>query len=129
MNNLQRHRLLSQAVWLKERNATLNKGEVFFYITELDTLGEFSIKQLSNIANNKISASSLYRYLVKKPRKGGRLNTGSLKDLFELFKEAELGVVDYRVVKRIMNAGTSQNVIARLTGISQSSISKNTRLQ
>jgi hypothetical protein len=129
MNNLQRYGLLSQAVWLKENNATLNKGEVFFYITELDTLGEFSIKQLSNIANNKISASSLYRYLVDKPRKGGRLNTGSMRELFELFKEAELGIVDYRVIKRIMNAGTSQNVIARLTGVSQSSISRNTRLQ
>jgi hypothetical protein len=128
MNNLQRHSLLSQAVWLKEHSPTLNRGEVFFYITELDTLGEFSIKQLSNIANNKISASSLYRYLVDKPRKGGRLNTGSLRDLFDLFRESELGVVDYRIVKRIMNAGTSQNVIARLTGISQSSISRNTRL-
>lgn len=128
MNNLQRYGLLSQAVWLKENNSTLNKGEVFFYITELDTLGEFSIKQLSNIANNKISASSLYRYLVDKPRKGGRLNTGSMRELFELFKEAELGIVDYRVIKRIMNAGTSQNVIARLTGVSQSSISRNTRL-
>lgn len=127
MNNVQRHGLLSQAVWLKENNKTLNKGEAFFYITELDALGEFSVKQLSNIANNKISASSLYRYLVDKPRKGGRLNTGSLRDLFDLFREAELGVVDYRIVKRIMNAGTSQNVIARLTGISQSSISRNTR--
>lgn len=128
MNNQQRHSLLSQAVWLKENNATLNKGEVFYYITELDTLSEFSIKQLSNIANNKISASSLYRYLVDKPRKGGRLNTGSLRELFELFKECELGAVDYRVIKRIMNAGTSQNVIARLAGISQSSISRNTRV-
>lgn len=128
MNNLQRHSLLSQAVWLKENNATLNKGEVFYYITELDTLGELSVKQLSNIANNKISASSLYRYLVDKPRKGGRLNTGSLRELFELFKECELGAVDYRVIKRIMNAGTSQNVIARLAGISQSSISRNTKL-
>jgi hypothetical protein len=128
MNNLQRHGLLSQAVWLKENNAALNKGEVFHYITELDILGEFSIRQLSNIANNKISASTLRRYLIEKPRLGGRLNTGSLRELFELFKECELGLVDYRVVKRIMNAGTSQNVVARLTGISQSSISRNTRV-
>lgn len=128
MDSSQRHSLLSQAVWLKENNSTLNKGEVFYYITELDTLGEFSVKQLSNISNNKISASSLYRYLVDKPRKGGRLNTGSLRELFELFKECELGAVDYRVIKRIINAGTSQNVIARLAGISQSSISRNTRL-
>jgi len=128
MNNVQRHGLLSQAVWLKENNATLNKGEVFHYITEIDTLGEFSVRQLSNICNNKISASTLRRYLVEKPRHGGRLNTGSLRELLDLFKESELGVVDYRVVKRIMNAGTSQNVVARLTGISQSSISRNTRV-
>jgi|688.fasta_scaffold689099_2 hypothetical protein len=128
MNNVQRHGLLSQAVWLKENNATLNKGEVFHYITEIDTLGEFSVRQLSNICNNKISASTLRRYLVDKPRHGGRLNTGSLRELLDLFKESELGVVDYRVVKRIMNAGTSQNVVARLTGISQSSISRNTRV-
>jgi hypothetical protein len=128
MNNVQRHGLLSQAVWLKENNATLNKGEVFHYITEIDTLGEFSVRQLSNICNNKISASTLRRYLVEKPRNGGRLNTGSLRELLDLLKECELGIVDYRVVKRIMNAGTSQNVVARLTGISQSSISRNTRV-
>ena len=128
MNNVQRHGLLSQAVWLKENNATLNKGEVFHYITEIDTLGEFSVRQLSNICNNKISASTLRRYLIDKPRHGGRLNTGSLRELLDLFKECELGVVDYRVVKRIMNAGTSQNVVARLTGISQSSISRNMRV-
>lgn len=128
MNNVQRHGLLSQAVWLKENNSALNKGEVFHYITEIDTLGEFSVRQLSNICNNKISASTLRRYLVEKPRNGGRLNTGSLRELLDLFKECELGVVDYRVVKRIMNAGTSQNVVARLTGISQSSISRNTRV-
>jgi hypothetical protein len=87
-----------------------------------------SIRQLSNIANNKISASTLRRYLIQKPRTGGRLNTGSLRDIFEIFKSAELGVVDYRLVKRVMNAGTSQNVVARLTGITQSSISRNTRV-
>jgi hypothetical protein len=128
MNNVQRHSLLSQAVWLKENSSTLNKGEVFHYITEIDTLGEFSVRQLSSICNNKISASTLRRYLVEKTRQGGRLNTGSLRELLDLFKESELGVVDYRVVKRIMNAGTSQNVVARLTGISQSSISRNTRV-
>ena len=128
MENTQRHTLLSQAIWLKENSASLNKGEVFFYLTELDTIGELSIRQLSNIANNKISASTLRRYLIQKPRTGGRLNTGSLRDIFEIFKSAEFGVVDYRLVKRVMNAGTSQNVVARLTGITQSSISRNTRV-
>jgi uncharacterized protein YerC len=37
-------------------------------------------------------------------------------------------LVDYRVIKRMMNSGNSQNIIARLTGISQSSISRNTRV-
>jgi hypothetical protein len=115
-------------LWLKDNSPELDKNEVWFYITELDDLGEFSIRQLSDIGNKKVSSSSLYRHLADKPRKGGRLNTDSLRDIFELFRECELGIVDYRVIKRIMNAGTSQNVIARLTGISQSSISRNTRL-
>jgi hypothetical protein len=129
VNNTQRHTLLSRAIWLKENSSTLNKGEVFFYITEIDDLGQFSVRQLSNIANNKISASTLSRYLVRKTRNGGRLNPESLRDLLDLLKSWELGVVDYRVVKRILNAGNSQNVIARLTGISQSAISRNTRLK
>lgn len=128
MDNAQRHTLLSRAIWLKENSSTLNKGEVFFYITEIDEAGQFSIRQLSSIANNKISASTLSRHLVTKPRIGGRLNTGSLRGLFDLFRSWELGVVDYRVVKRMLKEGNSQNVIARLTGISQSAISRNTRL-
>jgi hypothetical protein len=101
---------------------------VFHYITELDVYGELSIRQLSSIASNKISASTLKRYLVQKPRIGGRLNPGSLNDFLMCLTDYEKNLVDYRVIKRMMNSGNSQNIIARLTGISQSSISRNTRV-
>jgi hypothetical protein len=128
VNNQDRHTLLSQAIWLRDNARSLNKGEVFHYITELDVYGELSIRQLSSIASNKISASTLKRYLVQKPRIGGRLNPASLNDFLMCLTDYEKNLVDYRVIKRMMNSGNSQNIIARLTGINQSSISRNTRV-
>jgi hypothetical protein len=42
--------------------------------------------------------------------------------------DKEDNAVDYRVVKRILLAGTSQNTLSRLTGINQSLISKKARV-
>ena len=120
----QRLSVISQALWIRNNSALLSKDEVFRFIAELDQLGLFSIRQLSKISNNKISSTTLSRYLPERKRIGGRLNPKSLEDILECFLEAEKTSINYRLVRKVLSMGTSQNVLARLTGIPQSTMSR-----
>ncbi len=116
--------VISQALWIRNNSVLLSKDEVFRFIAELDQLGIFSVRQLSKISNNKISSTTLSRYLPQRKRIGGRLNTQSLEDILECFRNNEEGFVNYRLVRKVLAMGTSQNVLARLTGIPQSTMSR-----
>ena len=128
MNQQDRHRLLSQAIWLRDNAESITKTRAFELIRELDEFSALSIRQISKIINGKISNTTLCKYLVVKPRVGGRLNPKSLEDIAQCLSDKERNSVDYRIVKRILLAGTSQNTMSRLTGINQSLISKKARL-
>lgn len=128
MNQQDRHRLLSQAIWLRDNAESITKTRAFELIRELDEFSALSIRQISKIINGKISNTTLCKYLVVKPRVGGRLNPKSLEDIAQCLSDKERNSVDYRIVKRILLAGTSQNTLSRLTGINQSLISKKARL-
>ena len=128
MNQQDRHRLLSQAIWLRDNAELITKTRAFELIRELDEFSALSIRQISKIINGKISNTTLCKYLVVKPRVGGRLNPKSLEDIAQCLSDKERNSVDYRIVKRILLAGTSQNTLSRLTGINQSLISKKARL-
>lgn len=128
MDKKDRHRLLSQAIWLRDNADSINKTETFEFVRELDEFGALSIRQISAIIGGKISNTTLCKYLVVKDRVGGRLNPNSLEDIAQCLSDKENNSVDYRVVKRILLAGTSQNTLSRLTGINQSLISKKARI-
>jgi hypothetical protein len=128
VNQQDRHRLLSQAIWLRDNADSLTKTKVFELIRELDEFSALSIRQISGIVGNKISNTTLCKYLTVKPRVGGRLNPKSLEDIAQCLSDKENNLVDYRIVKRILLAGTSQNTLSRLTGINQSLISKKARV-
>ena len=128
MNQQDRHRLLSQAIWLRDNADSVTKTRVFELVREIDEFGALSIRQISGVINNKISNTTLCKYLVVKPRVGGRLNPDSLEDILQCLSDKENNSVDYRIVKRILLAGTSQNTLSRLTGINQSLISKKARV-
>jgi hypothetical protein len=106
----------------------MTKTTAFELIRELDEFCALSIRQISNIVGGRISNTTLCKYLAVRPRVGGRLNPKSLEDIAQCLSDKERNSVDYRIVKRILLAGTSQNTLSRLTGINQSSISKKARV-
>jgi len=124
----QRLSVISQALWLRNNFLFLGKDDLFKFISQLDEAGMFSIRQLASISGGKISQTTLSRRLPKRVRLGGRLNTKSLEDILECFHNYENKSVNYRLVRKIITMGTSQNMLARLTGIPQSSISREVKL-
>ena len=123
MTQADRLSIISQALWIRNNSAFLSKAEIYKFIAELDSFGVFSVRQLANIVDNKISSTTLGRYLPKQTRLGGKLNPKSLEDILECFIANDGGSINYRLVRKILTLGTSQNMLARLTGIPQSTIS------
>lgn len=115
---------LNLAIWLRDNCDNMSKSRL---LDEVEKLGEyklFSSRQICAIINNNLTHSTIAKTIQKGDKTGGALNPGTLDILRNvLYSRAE----DKRDIKLIQDAfgmGTSQSMIARLTGIPQSTISK-----
>ena len=115
---------LNLAIWLRDNCDSMSRVKL---LEEVERLGEyriFSSRQICAIVNNNLSHSVIAKKIQKGDKTGGALNPGTLDILRNvLYSRAE----DKRDIKLIQDAfgmGTSQSMIARLTGIPQSTISK-----
>jgi hypothetical protein len=115
---------LNKAIWLRDKVDELTKEEVIFHIKDLATHDIFSSRQLSAIVNGAVHHSTISKIIGKKDRTGGNLNVGTLDILRNiLFTRADSGT-DFNLIASALNMGTSQGMVSKLTGVSQSTISK-----
>jgi hypothetical protein len=118
---------LNKAIWLRDKVEDLTKEEIIYHIKDIGTHEVFSSRQLSAIVNGQLHHSTISKLIGKKDRTGGNLNVGTLDILRHiLFTRADSGT-DFNLIANALSMGTSQGMVARLTGISQSSISKRLR--
>ena len=115
---------LNKAIWLRDKVAELTKEEILFHVKDLASHDIFSSRQLSAITNGVIHHSTISKITGKKDRTGGNLNVGTLDILRNiLFSRADSGT-DFNLIANALSMGTSQGMVAKLTGVSQSTISK-----
>jgi hypothetical protein len=128
MDDMTRLRLINKAIWLRDNHRNLSDARVLDLVREIDNEKFFSARQISLILNNRMSHQKIAKHLSKQIRTGGRFNPNSLEDIRTCFTDKKESKVDFMLVKSIIRSGTSQNVIAKLTGINQSLISKGIKL-
>ncbi len=115
---------INEAIWLRDHAHKISMDLLYLRIQEIAEYGVFSSRQIANISGNIVSHATISRFIKKDDKSGGRLNPKSLEDIaLALFSKARKRI-DYSAVERALEAGTSQGMIAKLTGISQSTISK-----
>lgn len=115
---------LNKAIWLRDKVSELGKEEIIFHVKDLATYDVFSSRQLSAITNGIIHHATISKITGKKDRTGGNLNVGTLDILRNiLFTRADSGT-DYNLIASALRMGTSQGMVSKLTGVSQSTISK-----
>lgn len=115
---------LNKAIWLRDKVQELTKEETIFHVKDLASHDVFSSRQLSAITNGKIHHSTISKITGKKDRTGGNLNVGTLDILRHiLFTRADSGT-DFNLIANALSMGTSQGMVAKLTGVNQSTISK-----
>jgi hypothetical protein len=71
-----------------------------------------------------MSHGTISNYTQKKTNSGGKIAPESLEDVREALFSKERGAISYPHIKSALEAGTSQNMISKMTGINQSSISR-----
>ena len=115
---------INEAIWLRDHAEKISLDLLYLRIQEIAEYGVFSSRQIANIAGNIVSHATISRFIQKDDKSGGRLNPKSLEDIaLALFSKAR-NRIDYSAIQRALEAGTSQGMIAKLTGISQSTISR-----
>lgn len=122
----QQHRLFAihEAIWIRDNAKKISKEVLIEKAQDLAEYGLFSNRQISKISGGILSNATVGTYITKETKTGGRFSPQSLDDMATVLFSKERGRIDYDAIQRILDGGTSQGMVARLTGVSQSSISK-----
>ncbi len=120
------HRLqaLNMAIWIRDNATKVSKDLLIERIQELSEYGLFSKRQMANICGNVVRGGVLSAYVTKNDKSGGKINPASLEDIRDLLFSRNRGRVNYPALFYVLDHGTSQNMVSKLTGINQSTISR-----
>lgn len=118
---------LNEAIHLRDNVEHLTNEEIVAQLKSVSRHGIFSARQLAAIANGRVSHHTITRMIEKKDKTGGNLNAGTLDILRNLLYSRANGSTDYKLVADAVSRGTSQGMVAKLTGIPQGTISKKIR--
>ena len=122
--DLMRLRAINEAIWIRDHSADLNRQDLFKVIQDISEYNIFSFRQIALMTGNIISHQTISKICSKRDKTGGKLIVSDLEKIRDLFYGRSNGSVNYKLAKDIINNGTSQCMISRLTGIHQSSISR-----
>ena len=117
-------RAVNEAIWLRDHASKLDRDKLFEVVENIGEYGIFSARQLSKLASNLVSHQTAARLCQKTEKTGGRLNPKSLDQIKQCFHDRINGTIDYSLVSQIVADGTSQGMVEKLTGISQTQISR-----
>lgn len=115
---------LNEAIWLRDNADRIGKDELLDGVSLLGSYKVFSSRQISAITNGKVSPSAVSNIIGKANKTGGNLNPGTLEILRAILYSRADKRTDKRLIKAALEDGNSQGMIAKLTGVSQSLVSK-----
>lgn len=118
---------LNQAIWLRDNYMTLAYDDLVSEIIAISKYKMFSSRQLSAIINGHIKHGVITKLIGKTDKTGGNLNAGTLDILRHILLFRADNGTDYALIKQALEAGTSQGIVAKFTGVSQGTISKKIR--
>jgi hypothetical protein len=120
------HRLqaINEAIWIRDNATKISRDLLIERLQELSEYSLFSNRQMAKICGNQISHNVLGVYVQKSDKSGGKLNPTSLEDIREALFSKERKRINYNAILRALESGTSQGMVSKLTGISQSTISR-----
>jgi predicted transcriptional regulator len=117
---------ISVAIDLRDNHHSMEIEQIESSVKKLAESGFMSARQISRICGNRISHSKITNIIDKRTKIGGKVNPVHLEDLRKIIFAKSEENVDYKIVKGLVSNGTSQAMVARITGLAQSTISRKT---
>jgi len=124
MDDVTRLQAINKAIALRDQAPFLTRDELYSAVTDLGKSNLFSKRQIAQLAGHAISSSTISVLVSKSAKTGGRVSPLSLEFVRDVLIAKMRGVLDYEKISKILLSGTSQNMVARLTGIPQGTISR-----
>ena len=115
---------MNEAIWLRDNVDQISIEEARESIARIAQYDVFSNRQIQAIANGKVSHQAIAKITGKTDKSGGNLNPGTLELLRRVLLGRATSSSDFDLIGEAVNLGTSQRMAAKLTGVSQSQISK-----
>lgn len=124
IKGMQELQAINEAIWIRDNAKKIERSLLIERLQDLAEYEIFSNRQLQAICGNVISYTTIGGYTRKSTKNGGRLAVESLEDIREILFEKHNDRINYKAIERVLQTGTSQGMISRLTGVAQSTISK-----
>lgn len=115
---------LNEAIWIRDNAQKIDKQSLFDAIASIGEHNIYSSRQIASFTNGALDHSSVSKIIKKKNKTGGNLNVHSLEELREVFYSRERKRTNYKLIAKIIQDGTSQGMVEKLTGVKQSTISR-----
>lgn len=115
---------IALSIRLRDEAVTSEKDALLPLAQQVCEYGVFSNRQISRISGGRIHHAVISKISKKSTRTGGLINPKSLEEIRELLFASEKGSVDWDLAKKVMDEGTSMSMIAKLTGISKTTMSR-----
>jgi len=115
---------INEAIWIRDHAKQIERSLLIERLQDLAEYDLFSNRQMQSICGKVISYTTIGGYTQKTSKNGGRLAPESLEDIRDILFEKHNGRINYKAIERVLQAGTSQGMISKLTGVAQSTISK-----
>jgi len=115
---------IALAIQLRDTAHKLTDEQLRKLISEIAEFGVLSNRQLARLCNKRISHVTIGRIVNKPTKVGGMVNPADLERIRGVIFSKSIGETDYSIVLAIVENGTSQGMLSRITGISQSTISR-----
>jgi ligand-binding sensor protein len=122
--DVNRLRAINEAIWLRDHSSSLDIEHLLKVVAEIGGYKIFSARQIQSMTGNILSRQKISQLCRKSDKTGGNLQVADLEKIRDLFYGKSNGIVNYKLVKEVVENGTSQGMLNKLTGINQSSISK-----
>lgn len=124
MNPILKLQAINMAIWIRDNSRRVDRAVLVEQLQNLAEYELFSNRQMERICGGIVSHTTIAGYTRKSTKTGGRLNPDSLELIREIMFMKHDGRIAYDLIGAVLDAGTSQNMLSRLTGVAQSTISK-----
>lgn len=115
---------IATAIQLRDNAKTMPEDQFRALIKEVAEFDVLSNRQIAKLCGHRLNHVAIGRIVPKTSRVGGNVNPADLERIRGIIFSKSLNQTDFGMVVHVVKNGTSQGMLARITGISQSNISR-----